>query len=210
MFTGRKLPITLAFGVLLGLAFGVSCKGFFVDPVLQSIEVGPSGITIQTGDTNNKQQFTAVGTFDDGKRPTNKVTWSIDPSDGSIATLSTGGLATAVARGTATITATSTDVPTIFGSTTLKVTVGCINSIDVTPSPDPHVTHGETLQFTAKAQTCKGEFDITDIATWTSSDTTVATIDSNGLADGIKQGATTNITAESAGVTSTVVVLHVD
>jgi uncharacterized protein YjdB len=210
MFTGRKLPLTLAFVVLIGLAFGASCKGFFVDPVLQSIEVGPSGKTIQTGDTNNQQQMTAVGTYDDGKRPTSKVTWSVDPSDDSIVTLSKGGLATAVAKGTATITATSTEIPTISGSTTLKVTVGCINSIDVTPSPDPHVTHGNPLQFTAKAQTCKGEFDITDIATWTSSDTTVATINSNGLANAIKAGGTTNITAESAGKTSAVVVLHVD
>src|SRR6266480_2296315 len=127
MFTGRRLPLTLAFIVLIGLAFGVSCKGFFPDPVLQSLEVGPSGKTIQTGDTNNTQQFSAVGTYDDGTRVTNKVTWSVDPSDGSVATLSPGGKATAVAPGTATITATSTEIPTIEGSQTLTVTVGCIN-----------------------------------------------------------------------------------
>ncbi len=82
MFTGRKLPLTLGFGVLLGLAFGVSCKGFFPDSVLQSIAVGPASQTIQTGNTNNQQQFTAVGTYNDGTRTDNKVTWSVSPGDG--------------------------------------------------------------------------------------------------------------------------------
>ena len=210
MFTGRKLPLTLAFVVLVALAIGASCKGFFVDPVLQSIEVGPSGITIQTGDTNNQQQFTAVATYDDGKRPTNKVTWSVTPSDESVVTLSTGGLAKAVSQGTATITATSTEIPTISGETTLTVTFGCIQSIKVTPDTDPHVTHGDTIAFTAIAHTCAGDKDITSIATWNSSDTTVATIDSDGVATGIKAASTTSITAVSAGVTSNVVTLHVD
>ena len=57
---------------------------------------------------------------------------------------------------------------------------------------------------------CAGDKDITSIATWNSSDTTVATIDSDGVATGIKAASTTSITAVSAGVTSNVVTLHVD
>lgn len=200
MFTGRKLPLTLAFVVLVALAFGASCKGFFVNAVLQSIAVGPAAQTIQTGNTNNTQQMSAVGTYDDGTRPDNKVTWSVLPADGSIVTLSKSGLATAVGQGVATITATSTEIATISGETTLTVTVGCIQKIDVTPI-NPQVRVGNDQPFTAMATTCNGTFDITDVATWNSSDTSVATIDSSGLASTITQGFTL-ITASSGGVTS--------
>ena len=206
MLTGRKLPLTLAFVVLIGLAFGASCRGFFVAPVLQSIAVGPAGQTIQTGTTNNTQQMTAVGTYDDGQRVDHKVTWSADPN--GIVTMGTGGLATAVGQGVATITATSTEIPTIAGSTTLTVTIPCIQSIAVTPV-NPPVTHGDTLQFTAIATTCNGPVDVSTVATWTSSNTSAATIDGNGLATGIAVG-TTNITATLAGVTSPIQTLTVN
>ncbi len=209
MLTGRKLALTLAFTVLVALAFGAGCRGFFPKSTLQSLAVGPATPTLQTGNTNNIQQMTAVGTYDDGVRPDSKVTWTIaDVTGTGVATVSAGGLVTAKSQGTATVTATSTEIPTISGSTTVTVTVPCIQSIAVTP-PNPTVTHGNTLQFIATATTCNGTVVITDFATWTSSDTTKATIDSNGLATAITPG-TTNITAASAGVTSLAQVLTVD
>lgn len=210
MLTGRRLPITLAFVILLGLAFGVSCRGFFVKPNLTQIAVGPTTPTIQTGNTNNTQQFSAFGTFDDGSHSNPPVTWNSTPVSGStppVATISASGLATAVNQGTTTITATSTQNPTISGSTTLTVTVGCIQSIAVTP-PSPTIKVGTDQPFTATATTCNGTFDITNVATWVSSNTNVATIDSSGVATAIAAG-TTNITAASAGVTSPIDVLTV-
>jgi hypothetical protein len=210
MLTGRKLALTLAFTALVAVAFGASCRGFFPKSVLQSLAVGPATPTLQTGNTNNTRQMTAVGTYDDGVRPDSKVTWSIaDLTGTNVATVSAGGLVTAKNQGTATVTATSTEIPTLFGSTTVTVTVPCINSIAVTPV-NPTVTHGSTLQFIATAATCNGPVVITDFATWTSSDTTVATIDSSGLATAITAGKTTNITASSAGVTSPAQVLTVN
>ncbi len=209
MLTGRKLALMLAFTALVALAFGAGCRGFFPKSTLQSVAVGPATPTLQTGNTNNIQQMTAVGTYDDGVRPDSKVTWTIaDVTGTGVATVSAGGLVTAKSQGTATVTATSTEIPTISGSTTVTVTVACIQSITVT-APSNTVTHGSTLQFTATASTCNGSFDITDFATWTSSDTTKATINSNGLATAITPG-TTNITAASAGVTSLAQVLTVD
>ena len=209
MLTGRKLALTLAFTALVAVAFGAGCRGFFTKSTLQSLAVGPATPTLQTGNTNNTRQMTAVGTYDDGVRPDPKVTWSIaDVTGTNVATVSAGGLVTAMNQGTATVTATSTEIPTLFGSTTVTVTVPCIQSIAVTP-PNPTVTHGSTLQFTATAQTCNGSVNITDFATWTSSDTTKATIDSNGLATAVAPG-TTNITAASAGVTSPAQLLTVN
>ena len=69
----KKIQGLVAFTGLLLLAFGAGCKGFFVNPTLTSVAVGPQA-AIQQGKT---VQMTAVGTYDDGstKNLTN-VFWS--------------------------------------------------------------------------------------------------------------------------------------
>jgi hypothetical protein len=194
------------FAALVSLAVGVSCRGFFVKPTLTALAVSPPTPTITNGTSNNTQQFTAVGTFDDGSHGSTPVTWTSGTQ--SVATISTNGLATAVGLGSSTITATSTLIPSITNTATLTVTVECIQSIAVTPT-NPTQTHGNPQQFKATATTCNGTTDITDIATWTSSNTSIATIDSNGLATTIAIG-TTNITATSGSVVSPAQVLTVN
>lgn len=154
MFTGRKLPLTLAFVVMVGLAFGASCKGFFVDPTLTSIAVSPPSATISPGTSGNTQQFTVVATFDDGSHHSTRVTWSIDPSDGSVATLSTSGLATAVAPGKATITAASTILPNITATAALTVLLTNVTQLVVDPTSGGVTRGGGTpaiFNFTATA-----------------------------------------------------------
>jgi len=93
--------------------------------VLKSIAVTPANKTLKPTDT---QQYTATGTFTDGSTQdlTSSVTWA--SSDTAVATITTtGGLATAVANGTTTISATD-PATLIKGSTTLTVsstTSGC-------------------------------------------------------------------------------------
>jgi len=161
MFTGRKLALTLAFTVLVALAFGVGCRGFFTKPVLQSLAVGPATITIQTGNTGNTQQFTAVGTYDTGQQIDDKVTWNVSPL--GIASISISGFATAEAPGQTTVTATSTEIPTIAGSTTLSVVPGGVTSITVTPASQSHKT-GDTFELLAKDQSGN---DISGFVTFT-------------------------------------------
>src|SRR5438552_10142876 len=103
MFIGRKLPLTLAFVVLIAFAFGVSCKGFFVDPTLTSIAISPTTPQVEKGKTITLQAF---GTYDDGTRKQVKsgVSWSSDAH--GVATIdSNTGVLTGIAAGTATITA---------------------------------------------------------------------------------------------------------
>ena len=89
---------------------------------LASITVTPANPSIGAG---SSQQFSATGTFSDGTTQglTTTVTWSSSLT--SVATISnsagSNGMATAVAAGTATITATSGG---ISGSTGLTVTGG--------------------------------------------------------------------------------------
>lgn len=82
---------------------------------LTSITVTPTNQSITSG---AMQQFTATGTYSDSttKDITTSVTWG--SSNTGNATISTSGLATAQANGTATVTATSGD---IYGTTTLTI-----------------------------------------------------------------------------------------
>jgi len=91
-----------------------------VTTTLVSITVTPSNPSITVGTT---QQFTATGTYSDSSTQniTASVTWS--SSYTSKATINNAGLATAVAVGSTTITATSGG---ISGSTMLTVT-GAVN-----------------------------------------------------------------------------------
>jgi hypothetical protein len=84
-------------------------------PTLVSISVTPANPTITVG---MAQQFTATGSYSDNSTQnlTSSVTWSSSPS--SIATIATTGMATAVAAGSTTITATS---GAVTGSTPLTV-----------------------------------------------------------------------------------------
>jgi trimeric autotransporter adhesin len=210
MLSGRKLTLALAFAGLVALAVGVSCRGFFVKPTLTAIAVSPPTPTITNVAPNNTQQFTVVATFDDGSHGSTPVSWSSGTQ--TVATISASGLATAVGLGTASVTAASTLLPNITNTATLTVTLGCIQSIAVTPQSQT-IPHGQTQQFTAMATPCSGSGsgtqDITNIATWNSSNTTVATITSGtggGLATTLTTGST-NITASSAGVLSNTAVL---
>src|SRR5205823_7709278 len=97
----KKLQLLCAFTALLLLAGLVGCTGFFQNPVLTTLTVGPQAPNIQQGST---LQMSATGTFDDGstKTLTSGVFWST--SDTSIASVTSGGKVTAASAGTATIT----------------------------------------------------------------------------------------------------------
>lgn len=198
----QKFRLIGAFAALAALALAASCRGFFVKATLTSLSVGPAGQSIQTGSTNNTVQMFAVGTFNDGSTGHPAVNWSINPT--SVATISTSGLVTSVDVGQATVTATSADNPTIQGTQSVSVTVGCIQSISISPtSASISVSSSpNTEQFKALANTCTTSgVDITSTASWQSSNTQVATV-AGGLAQAVAQG-TVTISASSGGVTST-------
>jgi len=172
------------------------------DATLVSIAVTPADASIADGTT---QQFTATGLYTDASTQdlTTEVTW--DSSDDEIATVSNAddskGFATAVALGTATVSATSGGVT---GVTTLTVTDATLVSIAVTPA-DPSIADGTSQQFTATGvYTDASTQDLTEQVTWSSFNEAVATVsnadDSKGLATAAGAG-TTTVSAISGGVT---------
>ena len=166
---------------------------------LAAISINPINPTLTTG-TN--QQFTATGTLS-GTTTTQDLTTSVfwSSSNTSVATIvdPTSGKATAVGGGTTTITAT---LGTISGTTTLTVPVppATVVSIAIDPA-NPTITNGTTQQFTATG-TLSGSnptIDLTTSVSWSSSNTSVATIDpTSGKATAVGVG-TTTISADLGG-----------
>jgi trimeric autotransporter adhesin len=109
----------------------VEVRATEIEPTLASIAVTPANPSIPRGAT---QQFMAIGTFTDDSTQnlTGSVSWS--SSNTAQATISSTGLATAVAAGTTTIRATS---GVVVGSTTLTVTPSATPTPTPTPSPTP-------------------------------------------------------------------------
>jgi hypothetical protein len=195
----KKLQLASAFATLLLFAVIVGCNGFFVNPTLTGITVGPAA-TINTGST---VQMTAVGTYNDGSTNTlgSGVNWSSGTT--SVATVNNAGLVTGVSSGTSSITGS---FQTQTNSATITVQLSNITKITVTSGSPPvtSIPQGETQQFDAMATTSSGTQDITDSASWASSNTAAGTIDANGLftaATGLTSNQTTTITATEDGVT---------
>jgi uncharacterized protein YjdB len=154
------------------------------------------------------QQMTATGTYDDGskKNITDGSSWTT--SDSTIATVDDTGLVTGVAPGSTTISATAS---LLSGSTSLTVSVADLKSISIDPT-NSSITAGGTQQYTAIGVLASGStVDVTKQVTWQSSDTSVATIASTGLATGqsITASGSTTITAKSGDITSNSVQLTV-
>jgi hypothetical protein len=201
--TKHKLRIAGALAAIVTLGLAVACKGFFVNPTLSSLAVGPASPTIETGTTNNTVQMTVFGTNNDGSTTNSvPVAWTINPT--SAATISSSGLVTSVSTGTATVTATANQNPSITGTQTVTVTVGCIQSIQI-PTSAPGLTANSMQDaLTATALTCNGSVIVTDVATWTSSNTALATVSAGTVTEvsGITTGGNVIITAAIGNVVS--------
>lgn len=163
-------------------------------PTISTITVSPASPSIAVGAT---QQFTATAKDSSGNTISGVTfTWSSNTT--SVATINSSGLATGVAPGTTQITASAGGVTS--SPDTLTVTAPVVASITVSPS-SPSIAVGATQQFTATAKDGSGNTISGVTFTWSSNNTSVATIDSNGLATALLAGST-QITASAANVTS--------
>jgi trimeric autotransporter adhesin len=167
---------------------------------LNGITVSPSTASIAKGTT---QPFKATGTYSDNSTQdiTGSVSWS--SSNTAVASISAAGVATGASVGSATITAASGSVS---GTATLSVTAATLKSMAVTPASTT-VPAGVQQAFKATGTYSDSSTqDLTTTVTWTSSDTSLATISnasgSQGVASTVKAGQVT-ITAATGSTTAT-------
>jgi hypothetical protein len=207
----RKLRYLAAFSALLMLALAAGCRGFFVNPTLQSIAVTPTTGSVAPGGTI---QMTATGTFDDGSTSnvTSKSTWQ--SSDTTVAAVgANSGLvqaASSIASPPGITTITATDGA--FTNTATVTVCPVVTSITVTPSTT-NPAAGAAITFVAEAVFSGNlnQQDVTSDVTWTISNTAVIPSISGGAAtvSSTASGLSTTVTATLCGGTSPPVTITV-
>ncbi|HWT02842.1 MAG TPA: lamin tail domain-containing protein [Pyrinomonadaceae bacterium] len=173
----------------------------FGSPPITRIQVVPASATVNVG---AMRVFTARAFSNTGGPEVEvlNVSFVWDSSDPGRATVSpqTGRTttATALAGGSATIRARAGGQS---GAGVLNINFPPVARIEVTPS-SATIPVGGQQKFTARAFDASNN-EINGLTfTWTSSNTSAATIDSNGLATGVGEG-TTTITASAKGKSGT-------
>jgi uncharacterized protein YjdB len=152
-----------------------------VDQAIVSIEVTPTSATLTT--LGATQQFTAVARDANDNPVSTTFAWT--SSAPSVATVDgTSGLATAVATGQTTITATA---GSLSASAQLIVSPGGL-VVDVSPDSATLTAIGATRRFTATATDGNGD-PVTDATfTWITRDSSIVSVDSTGLATAVGEG----------------------
>ena len=159
-------------------------------PVLTSIAIS-GGSTLVAGTT---LQLTATPKDQNGAAFATTVAWSSNV--GAVASVNSAGLITGVTAGTAIITASSGSV-----TATLTVTVAAPVLTSITIGGSASVVVGQTIQLTASPKDQAGNA-FTAAVTWSSSPTSIATVNAAGLVTGVAVG-TAVITVASGTVTAT-------
>ncbi len=194
-----------------------ACYGLFLAPLLlflatcagsleiNSLVIAPTDSSTPAGTT---KQFTATGFLNDGSSRdiTNEVTWT--SSNTFVATVNSSGLVTGINPGSTTITATSSlksSAPNVgTTSTTFTVTSAVLSSISVSPA---NAVLPRQLSQSFKASGIYSDGSTIDITSqvnansgWSSSDTTIATVNpATGVVTTMAAGATV-ISAAYGGI----------
>jgi hypothetical protein len=203
--TTSKLRLAGAVAALATLALAISCRGFFVNPTLSSLAIGPQNLNLAP---DQSFQMVATGTFSDGSTAdvSGKASWN--SSNTAVATFASSG---------GRITATSLqNLPNPPGTTTVTASYQAVTSSSVTVTVCPvvqtlvmtinggsssvTVAGNTTLTFKAEAtfNGVTGTTDVTGNVTWNISNTNVLPSITNGSGT-TQQG----FAGQSAGVSAT-------
>ena len=167
-----------------------SCRVTVSDKEVKVTGITLAALAIYVGESKS---ITATVKPDDA---TNKeLTWK--SSDTAVATVDATGKVTGKKTGSATITATAQDGSGVSGSCTVTV-LSPVKKVTVEPA---NLTLGKNKSYTLKATVDVQPGTDTSV-TWTSSDTTIATVDATGKVTAKDKVGTVTITATSKVDTS--------
>jgi uncharacterized protein YjdB len=165
-----------------------------------TVSVSPAALGLTVGTT---QQLAATVLDASGNVLTGQaIAWAT--SNGAVVTVSVNGVATAVAAGSANITATvsgKTGAASVTVSSPPPPPPAQVASITVSPVATS-ILVGAAQQLTATAKDASGNVMAGQTIGWSTSDASVASVNANGVVTGLGAGSVT-ITASSAGKTGT-------
>jgi len=205
-----KLRLIAAFAALATLALAASCRGFFVNPTVTSLAIGPANLSLAP---STSFQMVATATYSDGSTGdvTGKSVWT--SSDQSVATFSAPGKLQAAALA---------NLTTLPGTTSVSASDGTVSSSSQTVTVCPVVQTllvtvagsnssydgpAGAVTFTALAtfNGVTGSQDVIATVTWNIGNTTILpSIGTDGTAT-LTQGTPNTpftVTATLCGVTS--------
>ena len=170
--------------------FTIEGDGGSATPTVSNVTVTPPSATLEI---NGTQQLTATVTASPASAD-KTVTWST--SDANVAKVSESGLVTAVAQGTATITATSNLDNTQKGTCAITVNPPAspipVTAISVDATATIGIGESKTLTVTyTPSNANEGK-----AVSWSSANPNTATVDANGVVTGVAAG-NVSITATS-------------
>ena len=161
-----------------------------------AVSVSPATASLATGQT---VQLAATPQDASGNPLTGRVvTWT--SGNGAVATVSGSGLVSALAAGSAAITASSEGQSGGAAVTVTAVSVP-VASVGVSPTT-ANLTTGQTVQLAATPQDASGNPLTGRAVTWTSNNGSVASVNGSGLVTALAAGSAT-ITATSEGKSGT-------
>ncbi len=170
-----------------------------VAPTLESILIASGRASIPVGIS---QQLSATGKYNDGstKNLTSSVQWS--SSELTVLSIDSQGMATANALGTVTVTATS---GTVSATNQLQVGPPTVMSFTVLPTTS-FLYVGGSEQLSAMATFSDGSIqDMTTSVSWSSADSTIASISDQGMLLAAHVGDTTiSVSSDTVGGSASV------
>ena len=167
-----------------------------VQPLATSLVLLPGSSTLQV---NATRQLNVALTSANGQSIGGRlVTYS--SSNALVASVNASGVVVGVAPGRATITGES-QLDQVSGTATVDVVPVLVGSISIIPPGSQTAFQGLTLQLAAVVKDASGNILNGRTVSWTSSNTSIASVTSTGLVTGVALG-NAQITAESEGVTT--------
>lgn len=198
-------------GVATGVAIGsslitarsgdaVATTDLRVQPLATTLVLLPGSSTLQV---NASRQMTVALTSASGQSIAGRLI-EYSSSNASVATVNASGVVVGVVPGRATITGLS-PLDNVSGTATVDVIPVSVTSISITPPGAQTAYQGLTLQLAATLRDGTGTILNGRTVSWTSSNSSIASVTSSGLVTGVALG-TAQITAESEGVTGSTTV----
>jgi uncharacterized protein YjdB len=198
-------------GVVTGVAIGAtvitaradgitSQTNMSVQPLVSSVVLSPSSASVAVGATRS---LTVTVSDKNGLALTGRSI-AFSSSSPNVATVNGSGVVVGVSLGRAIITGQAVQ-DQVSGTSTIDVVQVPVTNVAITPAGAQTVFQGLTLQLAATLRDGSGNILTGRTVSWTTSNSSVASVSSSGLVTGVSLG-NVQITAESEGVTSAVTV----